>query len=68
MKVKADSSNMQMPSEAEGNAQEIAKQTLELFADHARRIAQGLHAFNEQHARVKKEIRRGVRRTSGRIV
>lgn len=59
---------LDIPAEAEEQAKKLIGDAFNLFAEHARNVADDLAAFNRRRQEVRGRIERGARRTSGRIV
>ena len=59
---------LDIPDELREEAAETIKQTFQLFADHNKRLAEGLSAFYQKQSEIKERVKHGANRTSGRIV
>ncbi|BDI28023.1 hypothetical protein CCAX7_000740 [Capsulimonas corticalis] len=59
---------LHIPEELQDQAKEFVKDAFRLFADHNRKLAQDLSDFEKQKKETQERIKRGARRTSGRIV
>ncbi len=54
--------------ETQESVREAIKETFDLFADHAKRIAESLRQFNVRREEIEQRIKNGAKRASGRIV
>lgn len=59
---------LDLPEGVQDEARAVVKGAFELLAEHTRRMAEDLTEFNRRQHEVRETIRRGGRRTSGRIV
>ncbi len=59
---------LDIPDELREEAAETIKQAFHAFADHNKRINEGLAAFHKEQLEIKERIKRGANRTTGRIV
>jgi hypothetical protein len=57
-----------IPEEVQEETRKLVEGAFRLFADHTTRLADELTAFNKKGDEVAGRIKRGARRTSGRIV
>lgn len=57
-----------LPDAMENKMNQIIENIFEIFAKHTKSIADDLAEFNAKRAKTRKEIERGTRRTTGRIV
>lgn len=65
---RADAAKIEVPETVQEEARGIVCGAFRLFADHNRRLADDLAEFNGTRKKVREEVSRGARRTTGRIV
>lgn len=58
----------QVSEETQEAVKAAIQETLDLFADHSRKMAESLADFNRRRAEIQERLKNGARRTSGRIV
>ena len=75
MNTKSDSNSeaepkagIEIPETVQEEARGIVRGAFRLFADHNKRLADDLAEFNGTRKKVREEVERGARRTTGRIV
>ena len=59
---------LEVPETVQEEARGIVRGAFRLFADHNKRLADDLAEFNGTRKKVREEVERGARRTTGRIV
>jgi hypothetical protein len=70
-RMEKETPNQEQPlisAEAQEAARETIKEVIDLFTDHAKRMAESLRQFNAKREEVEQRIKNGAKRTSGRIV
>jgi hypothetical protein len=57
-----------LPADVKETAKGFIRQAFELFTGHTKRLAEELADFNKHQAEVRERIKRGARRTDGRVI
>jgi uncharacterized coiled-coil DUF342 family protein len=63
-----EAAKLGIPNEMHEQAKEIIERAFQFFREHFGSFSQEIADFDKRHQETKEEIRRGARRTNGRIV